>query len=127
LIVVNFANPDMVGHTGKLDATIAALEVVDECVGQVLDAARAKGFCGIVTADHGNCETMIDPVTREPCTTHTRNPVHAIVVSDQHVGKRVKGEGKALGGALSDLAPTALELMGVPKSREMSGSSILLP
>jgi 2,3-bisphosphoglycerate-independent phosphoglycerate mutase len=122
LIVVNFANADMVGHTGKLDATIAALEVVDECVGRVIDAARARGAATIVTADHGNAETMIDPVTKEPHTTHTRNKVHAIVVSDQHVGRKVRAD-----GALSDLAPTALELMGLPPPREMTGRSVLVP
>lgn len=122
LIVVNFANPDMVGHTGMLEPTIRALEVVDECVGRVIDAARAKGYFALVTADHGNCETMIDPVTKEPCTTHTRNPVHAILVSDEHVGRKVRHM-----GALSDLAPTALEIMGLKQPEEMTGRSILVP
>jgi 2,3-bisphosphoglycerate-independent phosphoglycerate mutase len=122
LIVVNFANPDMVGHTGVLDATIRAVEVVDECLGKVVDAAREKGYCAVVTADHGNCETMIDPETKAPHTTHTRNPVHAILVSDDHVGRGVRPL-----GSLSDLAPTALELMGIPQPREMTGRSILVP
>ncbi|HZU96864.1 MAG TPA: 2,3-bisphosphoglycerate-independent phosphoglycerate mutase [Planctomycetota bacterium] len=122
LIVVNFANPDMVGHTGKLEPTIVALEVVDECVGKIIDACRNKGYCALVTADHGNCETMIDPVTKEPCTTHTRNPVHAILVAEDVVGRKVRNL-----GALSDLAPTALEMMGLPKPREMTGTSILVP
>ncbi len=127
LVVVNFANPDMVGHTGKLEPTIRALEVVDDCVGRVVDAARARGWCGIITADHGNCETMIDPGSKEPCTTHTRNPVHAILVSDAHVGRKVRGGGTEVASALSDLAPTALEMMGVPRPPEMTGSSILVP
>ncbi|MBI3723891.1 2,3-bisphosphoglycerate-independent phosphoglycerate mutase [bacterium] len=122
LVVVNFANTDMVGHTGVFDAAVASVETVDECVGRVIDAANAKGAATIVTADHGNVETMIDPVTKEPHTTHTRNPVHAIVVSDEHAGRKIRQD-----GALSDLAPTALELMGLAKPADMTGRSLLVP
>jgi 2,3-bisphosphoglycerate-independent phosphoglycerate mutase len=122
LTVVNFANADMVGHTGVFDATVAALEVVDTCTGEIVDAARAKGGAVLITADHGNAETMIDPVTKKPHTTHTRNPVHAIVVSDEHAGRPLRP-----GGALADLAPTALELMGLPRPPEMTGRSLLSP
>lgn len=122
LTVVNFANADMVGHTGIFDAAVHALESVDEGVGRIVDAARAKGAAVIITADHGNAETMIDPVTKQPHTTHTRNPVHAIVVSDQHLGRRLRPD-----GMLADLAPTALEVMGLPRPAEMTGRSLLVP
>jgi 2,3-bisphosphoglycerate-independent phosphoglycerate mutase len=122
LTVVNFANADMVGHTGVFDAAVAALEAVDEGVGRIVDAARAKGAAVIITADHGNAETMIDPVTKQPHTTHTRNPVHAILVSDQHLGRKLRPD-----GMLADLAPTALEVMGLPRPSEMTGRPLLLP
>ncbi len=121
LLVVGFANPDLLGHTGNLDATVRGLEVVDECVGRVIDAARAKGCVALVTSGHGNCETMLDPATKEPHTRHTGNPVHAILVSDGHAGRRVRS-----GGTLADLAPTALELMGLEAPRAMTGRSLLV-
>ena len=119
LIVVNFANPDMVGHTGSLPAAIKACEAVDQGLGRALAALRAKGGAMVVTADHGNCETMVDPVTRGPHTSHTVNPVPVILVGGP--------EGATLrqGGRLADLAPTVLQLMGLPKPPEMTGESLI--
>jgi 2,3-bisphosphoglycerate-independent phosphoglycerate mutase len=118
LIVVNYANPDMVGHTGDLGAAIKACEAVDLGLGRALDALAAAGGTMIVTADHGNCETMIDPVTGGPHTAHTLNPVPVILVGGP--------KGAALrDGRLSDLAPSVLELMGLPQPSEMTGKSLL--
>ena len=122
VLVVNFANADMVGHTGKLDAAIAAVEAVDACVGRIVEAMLRKGGAAIVTADHGNCEMMIDPATGRTHTAHTINPVHAIVCDEAAVGRRVRE-----GGRLADIAPTALELMGITPPPEMTASSLLLP
>lgn len=118
LIVVNFANPDMVGHTGDLAAAIAACEAVDEGLGHVLVALEAVGGAMIVTADHGNCETMIDPVTGAPHTAHTLNPVPVILTGGPKGAHLRKGR-------LADLAPTVLALMGLPKPDEMTGESLL--
>ncbi|MGB5865245.1 MAG: 2,3-bisphosphoglycerate-independent phosphoglycerate mutase [Sulfitobacter sp.] len=118
LIVVNYANPDMVGHTGDLDAAIAACEAVDAGLGQVIEALGQMGGAMIVTADHGNCEMMIDPVAGGPHTAHTLNPVPVIVVGGP--------EGAGLrDGRLADLAPTILALMGLDQPEEMTGESLL--
>ena len=118
LIVVNYANPDMVGHTGDLAAAIAACEAVDEGLGRVLAALKVAGGAMIVTADHGNCETMIDPATGKPHTAHTLNPVPVILTGGP--------EGAALNnGRLADLAPTILALMGLDTPPEMTGKSLL--
>lgn len=122
LVVVNFANTDMVGHTGVLDAAVRAVEVVDACVGQIVDAALARGGATIVTADHGNCEMMLDPDTGRIHTAHTLNPVHAIVCDEASGrGRRVRD-----GCTLADIAPTALELMGLAPPPEMTGRSVLV-
>jgi 2,3-bisphosphoglycerate-independent phosphoglycerate mutase len=118
LIVVNYANPDMVGHTGILAAAIAACEAVDRGLGQALAALEEVGGAMIVTADHGNCETMVDPVTGGPHTAHTTNPVPVVVVGGP------PGAGLH-DGRLSDLAPTLLDLMGLPLPPEMTGRSLL--
>lgn len=118
LVVVNFANPDMVGHTGDLDAAIAACEAVDTGLGQALEALAEVGGRMIVTADHGNCETMIDPETGGPHTAHTTNPVPVIVVGAPE-GARLHD------GRLADLAPTLLDLMGLDLPDEMTGESLL--
>jgi 2,3-bisphosphoglycerate-independent phosphoglycerate mutase len=120
LIVVNFANPDMVGHTGMLGAAIKACEAVDIGLGRALAALAKAGGAMIVTADHGNCELMVDPVTGGPHTSHTVNPVPVILVGGP--------EGAVLraGGRLADLAPTLLALMGLPQPVEMTGKSLLL-
>jgi 2,3-bisphosphoglycerate-independent phosphoglycerate mutase len=119
-VLVNFANPDMVGHTGSLDAAIHAVEAVDAGVGAIVDAARASGGAVIVTADHGNCELMKDPVTGQPHTAHTLNPVPIIYVNDRDPGARLRD-----GGRLSDVAPTMLELLGLSRPAEMTGRSLL--
>ena len=119
LIVVNFANPDMVGHTGVLEAAIKACEAVDDGLGRAVAAVRARGGAMIVTADHGNCEQMWDPVTNGPHTAHTLNPVPVIVMGAP------EGAGLRDGGRLADLAPTVLQLMGLPQPSEMTGASLL--
>ncbi|MBN2907791.1 MAG: 2,3-bisphosphoglycerate-independent phosphoglycerate mutase [Rhodobacteraceae bacterium] len=118
LIVVNFANPDMVGHTGVIPAAIKACEAVDTALGQALAALEQAGGAMIVTADHGNCETMIDPVTGGPHTAHTLNPVPVILVGGP-AGARLHD------GRLSDLAPTLLALMNLPQPPEMTGHSLI--
>ena len=117
LIVVNYANPDMVGHTGSIEAAVAACEAVDEGLGAALAALRETGGAMIVTSDHGNCETMIDPESGGPHTAHTTNPVPVILVG--HENARL-GDGR-----LSDLAPTLLALMGLEPPAEMTGRSLL--
>jgi 2,3-bisphosphoglycerate-independent phosphoglycerate mutase len=117
LIVLNFANPDMVGHTGILAAAIKAVETVDTGLGRIAAAIRAQGGALLVTADHGNCELMKDPETGGPHTAHTTNPVPVVLMG---------GGAKAIrDGRLADLAPTLLELMGIPQAKEMTGHSII--
>ena len=118
LIVVNYANPDMVGHTGVLAAAMAACEAVDKGLGRALAALAAAGGAMIVTADHGNCETMVDPVTGGPHTSHTTNPVPVILVGGP-TGADLRP------GRLADLAPTLLHLMALPQPPEMTGKSLL--
>jgi 2,3-bisphosphoglycerate-independent phosphoglycerate mutase len=120
LIVVNFANGDMVGHTGVLPAAVKAVEHVDICVGKILDAIQRQGGVAIVTADHGNCEQMIDPATGGPHTAHTTYDVEMIVVDDRMKGKRLLE-----GGRLADIAPTALLMMGIEQPKEMAGRSLI--
>jgi 2,3-bisphosphoglycerate-independent phosphoglycerate mutase len=120
-VLVNFANPDMVGHTGVLDAAIRAVEAVDAGLGKIVDAARALGGAVLVTADHGNCELMKDPATGQPHTAHTLNPVPLIYVDDSTHRARIRS-----GGRLCDIAPTMLELLGLPQPAEMTGRSLLL-
>ncbi|KJZ18928.1 2,3-bisphosphoglycerate-independent phosphoglycerate mutase [Loktanella sp. S4079] len=118
LIVTNYANPDMVGHTGDLNAAIAACEAVDQGLGAALAALKAAGGAMIVTADHGNCETMIDPETGGPHTAHTINPVPVALVGGP--------DGAVLrDGRLADLAPTVLDLMGLDLPPEMTGRSLI--
>lgn len=119
LIVVNYANPDMVGHTGDLQAAIRACEAVDQGLGAVLAALDQAGGAMIVTADHGNCETMVDPDTGGPHTAHTLNPVPVVLVGGP-AGARLRA------GRLADLAPTLLELMDLPKPPEMTGQSLIV-
>jgi 2,3-bisphosphoglycerate-independent phosphoglycerate mutase len=119
LIVVNYANPDMVGHTGDLGAAMAACEAVDHGLGRVLTAIKDAGGAMIVTADHGNCEVMVDPATGGPHTAHTLNPVPVILVGGP-AGARLRD-----GGRLADLAPTVLALMGLAPPAEMTGESLL--
>ena len=118
LVVANFANPDMVGHTGVLSAAIKAIEVVDECMGKVVDAVESMHGNLFILADHGNADIMIDEKTGEPYTAHTTKPVPFILVSDEKHKLRE-------GGCLADVAPTLLELMGIPQPKEMTGKSLL--
>jgi 2,3-bisphosphoglycerate-independent phosphoglycerate mutase len=118
LIVVNFANPDMVGHTGVLSAAIKACEAVDAALARAVAALEQAGGAMIVTADHGNCEQMWDPVTNGPHTAHTLNPVPVILVGGP-AGATLRD------GRLADLAPTVLSLMGLPQPPEMTGTSLL--
>jgi 2,3-bisphosphoglycerate-independent phosphoglycerate mutase len=120
-VVVNFANPDMVGHTGRLDAAVKAVKVVDECVGRLWAAARKAGMAMLVTADHGNCEMMVDPQTGEPHTAHTLGPVPFILASPDFRGAKLREE-----GVLADVAPTALEVMGLPKPKAMKGLGLVV-
>lgn len=115
-IILNFANPDMVGHSGMLEPTIKAVEVVDECLGRVVDAILAKGGCAIITADHGNADEVITP-EGSPMTAHTTNPVPVIVTKE---GLELRE-----GGILGDLAPTMLQLLGLEKPAEMTGTSLI--
>lgn len=117
-IVVNFANPDMVGHTGVFDATVRALETVDECLGKVIDMVVAKGGKAIVISDHGNAEQLINEDTNEVMTAHTTNLVPCILVAEGDYALREDGK-------LSDLAPTILELMNTDVPKEMTGLSLL--
>jgi len=117
VIVMNFANADMVGHSGKIEPTVRAVETVDACLGQIYDALRRKGGRWIITADHGNAEMMIDPVTHGPHTYHTTNPVPFIVVDEARRPLRP-------GGALQDIAPTLLALFGIPQPKEMTGRDL---
>ncbi|MCA9214418.1 MAG: 2,3-bisphosphoglycerate-independent phosphoglycerate mutase [Planctomycetales bacterium] len=119
LAIVNYANGDMVGHTGNLQAAIKAVETVDKCVGRVVDATLAQGGSLIVTADHGNCEQMIDPETGGPHTAHTTYRVPLIVVEPGLTGSLREG------GRLADIAPTALALLGLEQPKEMTGESLL--
>ena len=116
-IILNYANPDMVGHTGSLDAAIKAVEKIDECVQRVVEAVNEVEGTLIITADHGNAEQMIDYKTGEPHTAHTTNPVPLILVGKDGV--------KLKEGKLADLAPTMLEIMGLEKPEEMTGESLI--
>ena len=119
-IVCNIANPDMVGHTGILQAAILAAQAVDVAIGKITDAVRHVGGALLVTADHGNLELMRDQVTGEPHTAHTVGPVPLVYVGERKL--QLRG-----GGALRDIAPTLLELLGLPQPAQMSGHSLLLP
>ena len=120
VIICNFANPDMVGHTGVLSAAIKAVEVIDECVGEIVEFVKEAGGQLFILADHGNCEMMIDYETGEPWTAHTTNPVPFILVNaDPKYGLRE-------GGCLADVVPTLLQLMELPQPAEMTGKSLLV-
>ncbi len=120
-ILVNFANPDMVGHTGFIDAAMTAVNVVDTQVGRLCDAILAKDGAVLITADHGNSEQMRDPVTGEPHTAHTTNPVPLILVDNRRPSVKL-----AEGGSLRDVAPTVLSLMGIAKPTAMTGRTLIV-
>jgi len=117
-IILNYANPDMVGHTGNLSATIKAIETIDKCVGKVVQTVKNNNGVLLITADHGNAEQMLDYKTGEPYTAHTVNPVPLILVG--------MDDAKLSEGKLADLAPTMLQLMGLEKPEEMTGKSIII-
>jgi len=116
-IVCNFANGDMVGHTGNLEAATRAIEVLDECVGRVVTAMRETGGETLITADHGNAETMLDTTTNQAHTAHTTNLVPLV-----YIGRKAT---MAQGGALQDVAPTLLKMMGLPQPAEMTGKPLI--
>jgi 2,3-bisphosphoglycerate-independent phosphoglycerate mutase len=119
LIVANYANSDMVGHTGDLDATIRAVEAVDACLGRLVEAVAGAGGALIITADHGNAEKMHDGETAQPHTAHTSNPVPFVLACTGSAATKLRD------GRLADVAPTVLALMGLPRPREMTGVSLL--
>jgi 2,3-bisphosphoglycerate-independent phosphoglycerate mutase len=118
-ILVNYANPDMVGHTGMLTPAVSALETIDACVGRIVTAAMAAKATVFITADHGNCETMIDPQTGQPHTAHTTNPIPFIAIADDLTGRKLRP-----GGRLADVAPTVLDRMGIAPPPDMEGRSL---
>ncbi len=119
VVICNFANADMVGHTGDVAATIAAVETIDVCLGRMLAALKAADARALVTADHGNAEQLWDDVLKVPHTAHTSNPVPVILCAEDLAGRRLRD------GSLRDVAPTLLGLLGIPLSCEMTGSSLL--
>ncbi len=121
VIVMNFANPDMVGHTGNLEATVSAIEATDDALGIVLDAIAKRHGAALITADHGNAEFMADPATGQPHTAHTTNPVPLILVEPDFQEKLRQG------GTLSDVAPTFLSMLGISVPREMTGHDLREP
>jgi 2,3-bisphosphoglycerate-independent phosphoglycerate mutase len=128
LVVINYANPDMVGHTGEMNATIDAIHTVDQSVGRLLEATNRMGGTLLVTADHGNAELMEGPDGR-PWTAHTTNPVPVILVEGEK--RKLPGHGNAVelrsGGGLADIAPTLLEILGLPQPARMTGTSLVVP
>jgi 2,3-bisphosphoglycerate-independent phosphoglycerate mutase len=128
LIVINYANPDMVGHTGKMDATIQAIETVDACLGRLLEGIGKAGGTAIIIADHGNAELMHDE-QGNPWTAHTTNPVPFILVEGEK--RKIPGSGGEVmlrsDGILADVAPTILQILGLPQPPEMTGQSMILP
>lgn len=119
-IVVNFANPDMVGHTGVMEAAVKAVETVDNCVGKLVDKIVEIGGSAIITADHGNAELMSDPETGKVVTAHSVNPVPFIVAGEDFKGRELLTDGR-----LSDIAPTLLDMMNLEKPEEMTGHSLI--
>ena len=117
-IVVNFANPDMVGHTGKLEAGIKACEAVDVALGEMLQVAKRKNATILLVADHGNCEEMVDLEKNQPHTSHTLNSVPVVLVKEKDLTS-------IRNGSLEDIAPTLLDLMDLKKPKEMTGKSLL--
>lgn len=120
-IVVNYANPDMVGHTGVVEAAVKAVETVDECVGKVVEKILSKGGQALITADHGNAEYMQDPETKTTVTAHSTNPVPFIVVGEELKSAKLKDDGR-----LSDIAPTVLSMMNLEQPEQMTGHSLIV-
>jgi 2,3-bisphosphoglycerate-independent phosphoglycerate mutase len=121
VMILNIANPDMVGHTGVMNATVEAVQATDTAVGSIIDAVRRRQGVALITADHGNCELMFDPETNQPHTAHTTNPVPLILFDPEHRYGTLRS-----GGALENVAPTILEILGIPKPAEMTADSLLV-
>ncbi|MGH9570746.1 MAG: 2,3-bisphosphoglycerate-independent phosphoglycerate mutase, partial [Candidatus Angelobacter sp.] len=119
VVIVNFANADMVGHSGKIPPTIQAVETVDACLGEIYAAIKQRGGAMLITADHGNAEQMIDPATGGPHTAHTTNPVPFILVSEDAEHFELRAD-----GSLQDISPTALGILGFPQPAEMTGTDL---
>jgi 2,3-bisphosphoglycerate-independent phosphoglycerate mutase len=128
LVVINYANPDMVGHTGKMDAAISAVETVDRTLGRLIDAIGKAGGTAIIIADHGNAELMWDE-NHKPWTAHTTNPVPFILIEGEKLKVPAHGGDVKLreDGRLSDIAPTILQILNLPQPQEMTGRSMFLP
>ncbi|KAF9255441.1 cofactor-independent phosphoglycerate mutase [Marasmius fiardii PR-910] len=124
-VMCNFAPPDMVGHTGVYDAAVVGVTKTDEAVGVVYKACEEKGWILVITSDHGNAEKMINEETKAPHTAHTTNPVPLIITGDKEKFKMIEDKDDEEGGALCDVAPTILDIMGIPKPEEMEGRSLL--
>ncbi|PYX96374.1 MAG: 2,3-bisphosphoglycerate-independent phosphoglycerate mutase [Acidobacteria bacterium] len=122
VLIVNFANADMVGHSGKIEPTVKAVETVDACLGEIEKAVRRKGGALLITADHGNAEMMIDPATGGPHTAHTTNPVPFILVAENNKQFTLRPD-----GSLRDISPTVLGMLGIPEPKEMTGHDLRLP
>lgn len=122
VFIINFANPDMVGHTGNLDAAIKAVETTDKCVGKIVNTILELQGCAIVTADHGNSEQMYDPVLDAPHTSHTLYDVPLILIGENFKGRQLRHDGR-----LADIIPTALEILGIPQPKAMTGQTLLMP
>ncbi|MEI2761855.1 MAG: 2,3-bisphosphoglycerate-independent phosphoglycerate mutase [Methanothrix soehngenii] len=120
LVVLNFANPDMVGHTGIFEAAVKAVEVVDGCVGEIVNRILSLGGAVLLTADHGNAEKMQDSDTGQPHTAHTTNPVPISLITSDRKSYRLRED-----GILADVAPTALELMHIPQPEAMTGRTLI--
>jgi 2,3-bisphosphoglycerate-independent phosphoglycerate mutase len=120
VIIQNFANPDLVGHSGDFNATVKACEFIDGCIGRIVSKAKDKGFNLIITADHGNAEYMIYEENNEPCPSHTTNPVIFLLVSDKLKNAKLKTN-----CGLKDVAPTVLRILDIQKPAEMTGESII--
>ena len=121
VVILNFANPDMVGHTGNIEAVIKALTVVDECVGEIVDKVLEMDGAVLITADHGNADLMVDPETGAPFTAHTTNPVPLVIISNRFKNIKLRD-----GGKLADITPTMLDMMGLKKPLEMTGESLII-
>jgi 2,3-bisphosphoglycerate-independent phosphoglycerate mutase len=122
VVISNFANPDMVGHTGVLSAAITAVEAVDRQLARLYEAVKQRNAIWIVTADHGNCETMVDPITGEPHTAHTTNPVPFIYVAEEAKNFRLRND-----GSLRDISPTILNMLNMGSDKLMTGRDMRIP
>jgi 2,3-bisphosphoglycerate-independent phosphoglycerate mutase len=118
--VLNFANCDMVGHSGIFAAAVKACEAVDQCLGRLVQEFTSRGGIAIITADHGNAEIMHDTITAGPHTAHSLNPVPFVLISEQHRHRQLRRD-----GALKDIAPTVLHLLGLPVPAEMEGNCLI--